>query len=85
MQVKCGSKKTCYFVIFMRFEVVTSQRPIIFFLTPPSNNSQYSTEMTLQLPDIENNPLKWVKRTDGEWMMNGLAKYQAEDMSRSNG
>ena len=63
MQAKCGSKKThainlakfCYFVIFARFEVVTSSASNnILFWTPPSNNSQYSTEMTPQLPDIEN-------------------------------
>ena len=62
MQAKCGSKKThvinlakfCYFVIFARFEVVTSASNKIFFSTPPSNNSQYLTEMTLQLPDIKN-------------------------------
>ena len=60
MQVKCGSKKTrdsCYkillFVIFARFEVVTSSASNIF-LTPPSNNAQYSPEMTSKLPDIEN-------------------------------
>ena len=62
MQANCGSKKTCaidfakfyYFVIFARFEVVTINN--IFFLdtVPPCNNSQYSTEMTPQLPDIEN-------------------------------
>ena len=47
IQAKCGRKKShainlakfCYFVIFW---------------TPPSNNSQYSTEMTPQLTDIEN-------------------------------
>ena len=63
MQAKCGSKKThainlakcCYFVIFARFEVVTSSASNnSFFWTPPSNNSQYSTEMTPQLPDNAN-------------------------------
>ena len=50
MQAKCGSNainlaKFCYFVIFARFEVVTSSASNNFFFTPPSNNSQYSTEM----------------------------------------
>ena len=43
MQAKCGSKKThainlaklCYFVIFVRFEVVTSSVSNDFFWTPP--------------------------------------------------
>ena len=53
MQAKCNNKKShainlakfCYFVIFPSFEVVTSS---------VSNNSQYSTEITPQLPDIDN-------------------------------
>ena len=52
MQAKYGSKKSHainlakfgYFVIFARFEVT-------FFWTPPSKKC---TEMTPQLPDIEN-------------------------------
>ena len=60
MQAKCGSKKTpainlpkfWYFVIFARFEVVTSSASnIFFFWTPPK---KYLTEMTPQLPDIDN-------------------------------
>ena len=53
MQAKCGSIKTrarnlakfCDFVIFARFEEMTSLA---------SHNSQYSTQMTPQLLDIEN-------------------------------
>ena len=51
MQAKCGSKKTLILQNFaiLRFEVVTSSASNnIFFWTPPSNNSQYSTEMTPQ-------------------------------------
>ena len=63
VQTKCGSKeahainlaKFCYFVIFARFEVVRSSASNNYFLDylRPINNSQYSTEMTPQLPDIE--------------------------------
>ena len=62
MQVKCDSEKShainlekfCHFVVFARFEAVTSSASNNFFWTPPSNNSQYLTEMTPQLSDIEN-------------------------------
>ena len=36
------------------FEVVMSSASNNFFWTLPPNNSQYSTEMMPQLPDIEN-------------------------------
>ena len=61
MQAKCGKKtrainlaKFCYFVIFARFEVVTSSTSKGIFLghlRPIINNIR---EMTPQLPDIEN-------------------------------
>ena len=59
-QAKCGSKKThainlsklCHFVIFARFEVVTSSASNNFFLD--TSVEFYLTEMTPQLTDIEN-------------------------------